>query len=99
MSDRPGFLLKGTNDHRWSYVQGCGCCMCHAHEVSELERKVARKSRPWFRRWCVTMMDCWTPTRVFYTHAGAAKFRKEHSQCAYLYHWQRNRWVLVEGAF
>ena len=67
--------------------------------VTEIEAKLARKSRPWFRRYCVTVMDNWTPMRVFWTYAGAAKFRHEHSECAYLYHWQHNRWVLVEGAF
>jgi hypothetical protein len=94
-----GCMLKGERDPRWRYVRGCGCRMCSAHEGEELERRVRSKSRPWFRRWCVTVMDCWTPTRVFWTQAGAAKFRKEHSQCAYLYQWQRDRWVLVEGAF
>lgn len=94
-----GYMLKPGNDPRWRYVRGCGCRLCHAHEVRELERKGSRASRPWFRRWCVTVMDNWTPTRVFWTRAGAAKFRKEHSQCAYLYQWQRDRWVLIEGAF
>lgn len=91
MSD--GILLKGDHDHRWSYVQGCGCRMCHAHEVSVLERKVARKSRPWFKRYAVTVMDNWTPMRTFWTLAGAREFAKQHYGYSYVYAWRDGRWV------
>ena len=50
-----------------------------------------------FRRYCVTVMDNWTPLRDFWTLAGAMKFRNEHLGCAHLHQWFSGRWVEVLG--
>lgn len=45
------------------------------------------------RRWCVTVMDNWTPLRVFWTRAAAEKFMERHPNCSHLYRWGRTCWV------
>lgn len=51
-----------------------------------------------FKRWCVTVVDNWTPTREFWTERGALKFRSQHSPCAYLYRWTGIGWVIWRGS-
>lgn len=51
------------------------------------------------RRYAVTVMDNWTPMRLFWTLRGAENFHRKHSACAYLYIWKDGGWVLDQGAF
>jgi len=39
------------------------------------------------KRWCVTVMDNWTPTREFWSLGGAMAHFAEHQPASYLYHW------------
>ena len=49
------------------------------------------------KRYCVTVMDNWTPMRDFWTYKGALAFRNEHLACAHLHQWFNDRWVEVIG--
>lgn len=49
------------------------------------------------KRYCVTVMDNWTPTREFWTYDGAKKFRNEHLAGAHMHQWFGGRWVEVLG--
>ena len=40
------------------------------------------------RRYCVTVMDNWTPTRLFWTKAGAVEWHAKSIAPAYLWKWQ-----------
>lgn len=52
------------------------------------------------RRYCVTVMDNWTPTREFFTYARAKRWQDEHnidvSQPGHLWVWTPARWVEVK---
>lgn len=48
------------------------------------------------RRYCVTVMDNWTPTREFWTYGGAWRFCRQH-QRASLYGWKNDKWVCLRG--
>lgn len=47
------------------------------------------------RRYCVTVMDNWTPLRRFWTIEGARRFRNCHIGYAYLYRWDGGAWIEV----
>jgi hypothetical protein len=50
------------------------------------------------RRYCVTVMDNWTPMRFFWTKYGAALFKAKfckNCDCAHLYAWRENQWQEV----
>ncbi len=49
------------------------------------------------RRYCVIVMDNWTPTREFWTLQGALRWYDKHHGAAYLYEWMGGRWVLGIG--
>jgi len=49
------------------------------------------------RRYCVTVMDNWTPMREFFTLNGALKFQDRH-ESATTFKWQGDRWVKIFGA-
>lgn len=51
------------------------------------------------RRWCVTVMDNWTPTREFFFLSSALEHRAKHFPVAYLYHWEDGRWMNVSDAY
>lgn len=50
------------------------------------------------RRYCVTVMDNWTPARVFWTYANAVTFYRLHQGCANLFHWERGGWQKIASA-
>lgn len=41
------------------------------------------------RPYCVTVMDNWTPMRMFWTLKGAQKFQDRHRGYAFCYRWSR----------
>jgi len=49
------------------------------------------------KRYCVTVMDNWTPMRDFWTLEGAKKFYRLHRQCANVFQWDSRdhvwRWM------
>lgn len=47
------------------------------------------------RRYCVTVMDNWTPMREFWTLTGALTWRASFVGGAYLYKWQNGRWCEI----
>jgi hypothetical protein len=49
------------------------------------------------KRYCVTVMDNWTPMRAFWTYDAAKKFRDENLASAHLHQWFGGRWVEVIG--
>ena len=50
------------------------------------------------RRYCVTVMDNWTPTREFWTLEGAKRFYREHRECANVFKWESEAWCWMCGA-
>lgn len=48
-----------------------------------------------FRKYCVTVMDNWTPLRHFWTLEGATKWRDSIGPHAHLYKWHANikKWL------
>lgn len=40
-----------------------------------------------FKRYCVTVMDNWTPMRTFWTFGGAVRFAAQHLSAAHLHIW------------
>ena len=52
------------------------------------------------KRYCVTVMDNWTPLRLFWTRAGALKWRNSIGDYAYAYRWHRNvgKWIEMSRA-
>lgn len=56
------------------------------------------------KRYCVTVMDCWTPLRLFWTRDGALKWcasMNRYGTCAYAYRWHSNvkKWVEMSPSF
>jgi hypothetical protein len=51
-----------------------------------------------FKRYCVTVMDNWTPLRLFWTLDGAKDFYREHRSCANVYKWRDGEWHWMCGA-
>jgi hypothetical protein len=49
------------------------------------------------RRYCVTVMDNWTPTREFFTLGGALKHWLRHMTCAHIYVWDDAKWIEMLG--
>lgn len=47
------------------------------------------------KRYCVTVMDCWTPLRLFWTRAGALRWRDKIGNHAFAYQWHRKigKWI------
>lgn len=50
------------------------------------------------KRYCVTVLDNWTPMRTFWTLEGAKKFYREHRQCANVFQWHDGNWHWMCGA-
>ncbi len=48
------------------------------------------------RRYCVTVMDNWTPLRYFWTLDRATKWRDSIGSYAHLYKWQPNIGIWLE---
>jgi hypothetical protein len=48
-----------------------------------------------FKNYCVTVMDNWTPLRLFWTRDGALKWRDKIGPHAYAYRWHSNirQWI------
>jgi hypothetical protein len=51
-----------------------------------------------WQRYCVTVMDNWTPIRTFLTLAGAKRFYQAHQTCAHVYKWEGGEWRWMFGA-
>ena len=51
-----------------------------------------------FRRYCVTVMDNWTPLREFWTLEGAKEFYRQHRACANVFKWEDGFWHWMCGA-
>lgn len=50
------------------------------------------------RRYCITVMDNWTPTREFFTLHGALRFRIKHpAELTHLWKWDDGRWVELDA--
>lgn len=51
------------------------------------------------KRYCVTVMDHWTPTREFFTYAAAKRWQDKHNitsaKPAHLWVWTPKQWVEV----
>ncbi len=47
------------------------------------------------RRYAVTVIDNWTPMRLFWTRDRAELFWLEHKGYAHLYRWSDGRWETV----
>lgn len=45
------------------------------------------------KRYCVTVMDNWTPTREFWTLAGAKRHWLKHAKSSHLFKWQDGKWM------
>lgn len=45
-----------------------------------------------FRKYAVTVMDNWTPMRMFWTYRGARNFFNHHWQIAHLFTWWDGSW-------
>lgn len=50
------------------------------------------------RRYCVTVMDNWTPLRTFWTLGGAKKFYRKHREVANVYKWRDDEWQWMCGS-
>lgn len=50
------------------------------------------------RRYCVTVMDNWTPTLVFWTLEGAKQFYRQHRATANVFKWRGGEWQWMCGA-
>lgn len=50
------------------------------------------------KRYCVTVMDNWTPMRTFWTLDGAKAFYREHRTCANVFGWDGEAWSWICGA-
>lgn len=51
-----------------------------------------------FRRYCVTVMDHWTPMRDFWTLEGAKRFYRLHRHSANVFRWEDGVWCWICGA-
>ncbi len=45
------------------------------------------------RKYCVTVMDNWTPTREFFTKAGAERHWRKHAPVSHLFIWKDGLWL------
>lgn len=47
------------------------------------------------RRYCVTVMDNWTPARLFWTRDGAIRYRDRIGDYAFAYRWHPSvgKWI------
>lgn len=50
------------------------------------------------KRYCVTVMDNWTPTRDFWTLNGALRFYRPHRAAANVFKWDGEHWCWMFGA-
>lgn len=50
------------------------------------------------KRYCVTVMDHWTPMREFWTLEGAKRFYRLHRGCANVFKWDGEQWSWMCGA-
>lgn len=50
-----------------------------------------------FKNYCVTVMDNWTPLRLFWTLNGALKWRDKIGDRAHAYRWHGNvgKWIKI----
>jgi hypothetical protein len=44
------------------------------------------------KRYCVTVMDNWTPMRTFWTRDAAARWCRKH-RAGHLFAWDGSKWV------
>lgn len=47
------------------------------------------------KKYCVTVMDNWTPTREFWTLAGAMKHWRKHAPVSHLFVWKDGVWLTL----
>lgn len=50
------------------------------------------------KRYCVTVMDNWTPMREFWTLDGAYNFYRKHRTYANVFKWDGEAWCWMFGA-
>ncbi|MGM5018753.1 hypothetical protein [Tardiphaga sp. 367_B4_N1_1] len=50
------------------------------------------------KRYCVTVLDNWTPTKEFWTLDGAREFYRDHRACANVFKWEDGYWHWMYGA-
>lgn len=50
------------------------------------------------KRYCVTVLDNWTPMRTFWTLDGAKAFYKKHRQVGNVFKWDGAEWQWMCGA-
>ena len=50
------------------------------------------------KRYCVTVLDNYTPTQLFWTLDGANEFYREHRSCANVFKWRDGYWQWMFGA-
>lgn len=50
------------------------------------------------KRYCVTVMDNWTPMRDFWTLEGAKRFYRLHRYSANVFKWDGEAWAWMCGA-
>lgn len=50
------------------------------------------------KRYAVTVMDNWTPMRVFWTLEGAKKFYRQHREGANVFVWNDGSWDWICGS-
>jgi hypothetical protein len=48
------------------------------------------------KRYCVTVMDCWTPLRLFWTRDAAIRWRDKIGKAANAYRWHSNIKTWIE---
>lgn len=65
---------------------------------SKLVRVSAEESTVKLRRYAVTVMDNWTPMRVFWTLRGATTFAAGHPGYAHIFRWSGGAWQRVTRA-
>lgn len=50
------------------------------------------------KRYCVTVLDHWTPTREFWTLEGARRFYGKHRAADNVFKWEDGKWAWMFGA-
>lgn len=47
------------------------------------------------KRYCVTVMDNWTPMQEFWTYEGACKHAYRFGTAANIFHWKDGTWLKI----
>lgn len=50
------------------------------------------------KRYCVTVLDNWTPMRTFWTLEGAKAFYRKYRECGNVFQWDDGEWHWMCGA-